>query len=662
MVRVLSRHLIKLNLSNLSRHYHSNHLQLQQQHNLSLPGSLSLFEYQRQQLQLLEAQLIYVLDRCNNLAQLKQTHAQLLRKYLDQSSFVLTKFIRVSTKLNVSIGLYPRLVFDQVRYPNPFLWTALIRGYSILGPFDESVVVYNCMRRGGIRPMSFTFSALFKACSGLFNVGLGRQLHAQVVWIGGYHDDLYVSNTLIDMYVKCGFLECGRRVFDEMGERDAISWTSLIVAYTKSRDMEAAAELFDGLPDKDMVAWTAMVTGYAQNAKPKEALKLFESMQDAGVNTDEVTLVGVMSACAQLGAGKYARWIRDVAEKAGLSPARNVVVGSALIDMYSKCGSLEEAYRVFQMMEVRNVYSYSAMIVGFAMHGRVNEAMSLFYEMGQTDIKPNKVTFIGVLTACSHTGIVQQGRQIFSNMDKDYGVAPSADHYACMVDLLGRAGHLEEAYELVKTMSVEPHGGVWGALLGACRIYKNPEMAEVAAKHLFELDPNDIGNYVLLSNIYALAGKWDDVSRIRKLIRTRGLKKNPGCSLVEAKDGVIHEFFAGDMTHPKSKEIKEALEELLQTLRLEGYKPILSSVVHNLSDEEKERLLKTHSEKLALVFGLLTTSPGSVITIVKNLRICEDCHIVICGASKVTGREIVVRDNMRFHHFHDGVCSCGDFW
>ncbi|KAF8400271.1 hypothetical protein HHK36_013568 [Tetracentron sinense] len=620
------------------------------------------FSEQQQQRNLLESRLVSVLHGCNDHNQIKQVHAHLLRKGLGQCSFLLTKLLRMLTKLNVPMEPYPRLLFDQVQQPNSFLWTALIRGYSLHGPFIESILLYNSMRLEGTRPVSFTFTALIKACTAILNLDLGRQIHAQTISIGGFESDLYVGNTLIDMYVKCGILECGRRVFDEMPERDVISWTSLIVAYTKCGDMEAAAGLFDDLPVKDMVAWTAMVTGYSQNAKPREALRLFERMRDSGVETDEVTLVGVISACAQLGAAKYATWIRDIAEQAGLGPATNVVVGSALIDMYSKCGSVEEAYQVFKGMNERNVFSYSAMIVGFAMHGRAEAAMQLFSEMVETETRPNRVTFIGVLTACSHVGMVEQGRRLFATMKEVYGVLPSADHYACMVDLLGRAGHLEEAHELVKSMPIEPHGGVWGALLGACRIHGNADIAETSANHLFELEPNGIGNYILLSNIYASAGKWDDVSKVRKLMRKKGLRKNPGCSWVEAKDGVIHEFFAGDMTHPKSSEIKLALEELLHRLKLHGYKPNLSCVVYDVSDEEKQRLLMTHSEKLALVFGMLITSDGSTIRIVKNLRMCEDCHTVMCGASGIMRREIIVRDNMRFHHFHDGICSCGNFW
>lgn len=492
---------------------------------------------------------------------------------------------------------------------------------------------------------------------------VGRQIHAQTILVGGFNSDLFVNNTLIDLYVRCECLNDARKVFDEMPERDVISWTSLIVAYAKREDMNAAEVLFDGLAEKDMVVWTAMITGYAQNARPKEALCLFEKMREEGVETDEVTLVGAISACAQLGVAKYAVSIRDIAEHAGLGPTKNVIVGSALIDMYSKCGSVDEAYQVFEGMTERNIFSYSAMILGFAMHGKAVEAIRLFSEMvSMTSIRPNEVTFIGVLTACSHAGMVDQGWLFFTSMRDNYGITPSADHYTCMVDILGRAGHIEEAYNLIAVMPIKPHAGVWGALLGACRIHGKPHIANIAADHLFELEPDAIGNYVLLSNIYASAGMWDDTLRIRKLMKEKRLRKNPGCSWVESHDGFLHEFFAGDESHPRFHEIIEVLEELLVCLKQVGHLPKLNSVVYNVSEKEKERLLKTHSEKLAFGFGLLTSAAGNAIRIVKNIRMCEDCHSFMCGASFVLERKIVVRDNMRFHHFHGGVCSCNGFW
>ncbi|XP_038722859.1 pentatricopeptide repeat-containing protein At5g44230 [Tripterygium wilfordii] len=647
--------LIRFIPKQLSRHY-------QRQQPVPATQSFIPFSQLQQERELLESHLVYTLHGCTNLNQIKQVHAHILRKGLDQSCYVLTKLIRMLTEVNVPMDQYPRLVFYQVKHRNPFLYTALIRGYALQGPFSESVLLYNSMRREGIGPVSFTFSALFKLCGAVGDVNLGKQIHAQTILIGGFLSDLYVGNSMIDMYVKCGFIDCGREVFEEMPNRDVISWTELIVAYATSGSMESAGELFEGMPAKDMVAWTAMVTGFAQNAKPREAIEYFERMQAAGVSTDEVTLASVISACAQLGAAKYADWIRDIAEKSGFGPGRNVVVGSALIDMYSKCGSVEDAYKVFMVMKEKNVFSYSSMILGFAMHGHAKAAVQLFHEMEKTEIIPNRVTFIGVLTACSHTGMIDQGRQIFESMEECYDVEPSADHYACMVDLLGRAGRLDEALDLANTMPIKPNAGVWGALLGACRIHRNPDIAQIAANHLFELERNGIGNYILLSNIYASAGRRDEVSSVRKMMRERNIQKNPGCSWVETDKGVIHEFFAGDTRHPKSSEMKLALEELMDRLHANGYRAMLNSVVYDISDEEKKRILMAHSEKLALTFVLISTNSGSTIRIMKNLRTCEDCHLFMCAVSQITEREIVLRDNMRFHHFRGGKCSCGNFW
>ncbi|XP_021836580.1 pentatricopeptide repeat-containing protein At5g44230 [Spinacia oleracea] len=615
--------------------------------------------------QLSESRIISLLDSCTHLNHLKAVHASIYRCCLEQNRFVLTKLIRVLTNLNSPINGYPRAIFNQVQHPNCFLWTALIRGYVVSRLFHEAINLYDCMKRDCVRPNSFTFCTLFKAATLMGDVGLGCQLHGELFKLGGFGGSgffLHAGNTLIDLYVKCGVMESARNVFDEMPVRDVVSGTSLIVAYAKGGAMEAAMELFDELDVKDVVVWTAMITSYSQNARPRDALEMFERMQGCAIEPDEFTLAGVISACAQLGTTKYSMCIRDIAERSGHGPERNVFIGSALVDMYSKCGRVDDAYAIFKVMRERNVYSYSSMILGFAVHGRAVEAMQLFCEMKKTDIRPNRVTLIGVLTACSHAGMVEEGRKLFKTMEETYGVTPTGDHYTCMVDLLGRSGHLEEALDLAKSMPIEPHGGVWGALLGACSIYNNPETAEIAASHLFELEPNNIGNYVLFANILSSAGKWDGVSRVRKLMRIKGLKKNPACSWVEGKKGIIHEFFAGDQTHPRFREIKQVLEDLLTRLRLHGYQPNLVSVSYDVSDDDKRQILMTHSEKLALAFELLSTESAHTIRIMKNLRICEDCHIFMCGASKITEREIVVRDNLRFHHFRDGSCSCGNFW
>ncbi|KAL3654828.1 hypothetical protein CASFOL_000614 [Castilleja foliolosa] len=617
---------------------------------------------QLQLIKQLEFQLISILQDCKSVSQIKQTHAYIIRKCLHQSSYIISKLIRMLSNFNVSTPSYGASIFSQVRYPNAFLYTALIRGYLNDGMYNESVIVYNSMRKDGITPVTFTYTALLKASATETDINLGRQLHGENIKFGGFSVDLFVGNGLIDMYLKCGWLDYGRKVFDEMPERDMISWTSLVDAYAKSGDMGSASELFRELPEKDTVAWTAMVTGFVHNAKPREALEYFERMQNVGVQVDEVTLVGVINACAQLGAAKFANWVRDVADNSGFSPARSVHLGSALIDMYSKCGCVEDAYDVFESMREKNVYSYSSMIIGLAIHGRANSAIKLFEEMVRMGVGPNTVTFIGVLGACSHAGLVEQGKSFFEKMESFYGVKRCVDHYNCMVDLLGRTGRLDEALSLVQRMPMEPNAGVWGALLGACRMHVNPDVAEIAAKNLFKLEPLNMGNYILLADVYAKAERWEDVLKVRKLIRKKGLRKSPAFSWVEGVKGEIHEFYASDTTHPRSGEITEVLENVTKRLKMKGYEQNLKSVLYDVSDEEKRRILMNHSEKIALAYALLTTDDGSAIRIVKNLRICEDCHLFMCYASEISEREIVVRDNMRFHHFSRGSCSCCNFW
>ncbi|PKU69595.1 pentatricopeptide repeat-containing protein At5g44230 [Dendrobium catenatum] len=627
-----------------------------------LPPPLPSFPRQRA----LDSLLFSAISSSSSVLQLRQIHALLHRFGLHASSFLVAKLLRRLTDLGIlPPNPYPSLVFSQVPSPNSFLWTAFIRSHSSTLPSasadaDSPLSVYSLMRRQfpPPPPLTFTFSALLKSAQSLSD---GIQIHAQTISIGGFDSDLFVLNTLTDMYIRSGHVIHARQVFDEMPVRDVLSWTSLIVAYSRNGDMNSAAGLFHCSPEKDVVSWTAMVSGYSQNSQPREALAVFKKMQEGGVAFDDILLVSVINACAQLGTCNYASWIRQVVDQAGIQ--LNVFVGSALIDMYGKCGLIDDAQQVFAEMSEKDVYSYSAMISGLAAHGRADEAIHLFEVMVRsTTVRPNRVTFVGVLTACSHAGFVEKGRCYFSLMMNEYRITPDPDHYTCMVDLLGRAGLVEEALKLVQTMPIESNGAVWGALLGACRIHVKPEIAKIASEHIFRLEPDSIGNYIVLSNIYASAGMLDEVSNIRKMIRGRGLRKNPASSWMESGDGVIHEFFAGDDLHPRSKEIKEVIEYLLQSLRLVGYVPVLSSIVYDMSDNEKERILKGHSEKLALGFGVLTTVVRGVIRIMKNIRICEDCHLVMKMASGAIERDIIVRDSLRFHHFKNGLCSCRDFW
>lgn len=372
---------------------------------------------------------------------------------------------------------------------------------------------------------------------------------------------------------------------------------------------------------------------------------------------DEITFVSVLAACSHLGALNVVRWIENA-----LKGMINVKIGTALVDAFSKCGSVEDARRVFDGMPDRNVMTWTVMIQGLAMFGYGEEAIALFEEMIKVGVRPDDVTFIGVFYACSHSGLVDEGRRMFDRMIKCFKIAPKMEHYGCLVDLLGRAGLLEEALRLIEDMPFEPTPAIWGSLLSACR--KTPEnlqVIEYVANRLMEIEPENDATYVLLSNIYADNDQWDGVARVRALMKERGIRKTPGCSSVEV-NGTIHEFTVGDQSHACVAEINEMLEEIDCKVRDLGHVVDTTKVLLDIEEGEKKNALMLHSEKLALAFALIATAPPSSIRIMKNIRICSDCHSVMKLASKAYGREIIVRDRNRFHKFTDGNCSCLDFW
>ncbi|XWS53009.1 hypothetical protein CRYUN_Cryun11dG0121000 [Craigia yunnanensis] len=415
------------------------------------------------------------------------------------------------------------------------------------------------------------------------------------------------------------------------------------------------------MPRQDITAWNAFISGYEQNEKPKEALSIYHDLQLSKIaKPDEITLVSTLSACAQLGAMEIGGCIHAYIKEQGIK--LNCHLTTSLIDMYSKCGDIKKALEVFYSVERRDVFVWSAMIAGLAMHGHGRAAIDLFSRMQETTIKPNSVTFTNVLCACSHAGLVKEGKTFFNQIDPVYCIPPEVQHYSCMVDILGRAGLLEEAVEFIEKMPIVPSDSVWGALLGACQIHGNVELAEQACSHLLELDPGNHGAYVLLSNVYAKTGKWDSVSRLRKHMRMTGLKKEQGCSAIEF-NGVIHEFLAGDNCHPLSKEIYSKLEEIVMRLKSVGYVPNKSHLLQLIEEDDmQEHALNLHSEKLAIAFGLLYIEASQPFRIIKNLRVCGGCHSVAKLVSRLYNREIILRDRYRFHHFSGGHCSCKDYW
>ncbi|CAH9080293.1 unnamed protein product [Cuscuta europaea] len=329
--------------------------------------------------------------------------------------------------------------------------------------------------------------------------------------------------------------------------------------------------------------------------------------------------------------------------------------------MYAKCGNVRDARLVFDTLNERDLVSWNAMVSGYSMHGLGSEALKIFETMRSMDIKPNTLTFVGVLSACSNTGSLDLGEMYFSSMRDHYGIEPSVEHYTCMVSLLGRLGHLDRAVKMIEEIPFEPSIMIWRALLGACVLHHNVELGRTAAERVLEMDPLDNSTYVLLSNIYATAKKWGNVSFVRKSMKKKHIKKEPGLSWVE-NQGMVHYFSVGDVSHPDIKLIHAMLEWFNLKSKADGYVPNLDSVLLAVEDDEKAQLLWVHSERLALAFALIRTPQSSPIRIIKNLKICMDCHAAIKIISALVHREIIIRDINRYHHFQDGICSCGDYW
>ena len=463
------------------------------------------------------------------------------------------------------------------------------------------------------------------------------------------------------MYMKCGSFEDAKRLFDKMQDKDIFSWTTMLDGYAKLGEYDEARHVFDAMPRKDIAALNALISAFEQNGKPKEALAVFRELQlSKDAKPDEVTLVCALSASAKLGAMDLGRWIDVYIKKHGIK--LNYHLTTSLIDMYAKCGDLEKALEVYYSVERKDVFVWSATIAGLAMHGHGRATLDLFSKMLEAKVKPNAVTFTNVLCACSHKGLVNEGQRLFYQMEPVYGVVPGEKHYACMVDMLGRSGLLQEAVKFIEKMPILPTISVWGALLGACRLHGNIELAGQACSRLLELDPRNHGAYVLLLNIYARTGKWDRVSGLRKNMRDFGLKKEPGCSSIEV-NGIVHEFLVGDNSHKLSKEINSKLDEITAKLKSVGYVPNKSYLLQLVEEEDmKEQALNLHSEKLAIAYGLISMGPSQPIRVVKNLRVYGDCHPVAKLKSGLYEREIILRDRYGFHHFRGGNCSCMDYW
>ncbi|CAN1267511.1 Putative pentatricopeptide repeat-containing protein At5g13230, mitochondrial [Linum perenne] len=474
----------------------------------------------------------------------------------------------------------------------------------------------------------------------------------------GHECNAFIGTALIDAYSVSGLVECARRAFDEIVCKDMVSWTGLLELYLKSGDSDAL-RLFEEMPRDDVVSWSFMIARHAQTGMGKEALELFQQMRGEMVMANQYTFASVLQACATMEALDFGTQIHCLGVKTKYD--ENTVVGNALIDMYAKCGSIKDAHLVFESLSKNDEVSWNTMISGYSMHGLSGEALRVFDTMQESGVRPNQMTFVGVLSACSNGGLLDRGEAYFKLMVEDYGIEPCMEHYSCMVWLLGRSGNLNRAYKLIQEMPLEPTLMAWRALLGSCVIHNDTELGKLCAEHILEIEPEDESTHVLLSNMYAKTGSWRDVASVRRSMKRKGVNKEPGLSWIE-NQGVVHYFTVDDVSHPDLKMIYGMLEWLNMKARQEGYSPDRKVVLRDIKDGEKERHLWVHSERLALAFGLIRTPGRSPIRIIKNLRICADCHAAIKLISKIVKRDIIVRDMNRFHHFDNGTCSCGDYW
>ncbi|KAG0448556.1 hypothetical protein HPP92_027780 [Vanilla planifolia] len=660
-----------------------------------------------------------LLQSCASFVHFLQIHCQILRHHLAADPFIASKLLEFSAASPHGSLAYARKLFDCIPQPNVFSWNTLIRGHASSPNPSAALRIFHSMLFAGIAPNSYTFPFALKACARLLALREGKQLHG-FMCKSGADMDVFSVNGLISMYCACRQVELGQQVFDsslvrdvaswtsmlsgyvecqllerawsffcEMPERGVVSWNAMINGYVKFGDVEAARKLFEMMPERnaeswntliagfakcghlDMasklfeempcrngVTWSAMISAYAQWGQPSDALVLFEEMKCQGVWPNYAAIVSVLSACSQLGALDRGKKVHSYIERNKMK--MDSVIGTALIDMYSKCGSIDKALETFSSLVQKDVFSWSAIIGGLAVNGHGAKALEFFRLMEEDGVWPNEVTFLGVLCACSHAGLVDLAKHFFHSMSTIYRIQPQIEHCGCMVDVLSRAGHLHEAVALVESIPGKGNPELWVTLLGASWIHGDIKIAEAAVHRLMEIKPDDGGVYVILSNIYAMKGMWDKAKESRMLMKSKGLKKEPSRCLIEIH-GVVHEFYVGDLSHPETSQIYKKLNEIFIRIRLAGYGSNTRPVLFDIEEEEKEHVVAHHSEKLAVAYGLICMGEKE-IRVFKNIRICRDCHTFMKQVSKVYERKIILRDRNVFHYFNEGSCSCGDYW
>ncbi|OVA00435.1 Pentatricopeptide repeat [Macleaya cordata] len=518
--------------------------------------------------------LLPLLQKCQNLKQFKQIHAHILKSsYLPQSPNSVGHLLSVAAlSSNADLFAYSRLIFRHLTHRNTFIYNTMIRAYAQTHSPVPAIFCYLDMLNYGLTANNYTFPPLIKACTLLLvpsSKSIGSLVHAHVVKFG-FKDDPFVLSALIVFYSSILDMVTARKLFDGIPKKDVVLWTAMIDGYGKMGNVEKARELFDEMPERNVISWSAMMAGYSRVNDFKEVLSLFREMQETGERPNDSILVSVLTASAKLGALAQGIWVHSYVKKYNLES--NLILATAISDMYAKCGCIEAALSVFEGILNKDVGAWNAIISGVAMNSDAEKSLELFHKMAVQKIQPNETTFVSILTACTHAGLVDEGLKLFDQMETMYQVKPQLEHFACVVDLLSRAGFLEEAEKFIEEKMGGLGGGdanVWGALLGACRIYGNVKVGNRVWKKLANLRVADCGTYVSLYNIYKEAGWEMDATRVRNSLTELGLKKKPGCSLIEV-DGMVDEFVAGDLSHPQADEICKILNSLFKVVNLEN--------------------------------------------------------------------------------------------
>ncbi|KAJ9152340.1 hypothetical protein P3X46_025914 [Hevea brasiliensis] len=579
-------------------------------------------------LRLKEQECLTLLRRCMHMEEFRQAHAQILKWGFFSNSFCASNLLATCALPDWGSMDYASSIFQQIEEPGTFEFNTMIKGYAKDFNMEKSLFVYCEMLEKGVHSDNFTFPSLLKACAWLKAIKEGMQIHGHIFKIG-LESDLYVQNSLINMYGKCGKIQLSSAVFEQVDLKDVASWSAIIAVHTS------------------FGMWC-------------ESLKLFKEMgHDRSCRPEESLYVSMLSACSHLGALDFGRCLHGILLR-NISEL-NLTVQTSLTDMYINCGCIEKGLCLFQRMIKKNKFSYSVMISGLAMHGCSKEALEFFSEMLEEGLEPDDVIYVGVLSACSRAGLVEEGLQCFNRMKFEHGIEPTIQHYCCIVDLMGRAGMLNEALEFIRTMPIDPNDIVWRSLLSACKAHHNLKIGEIATKSSVPLILHNPSDLLILSHMYARAKKWEDSAMVRTELACQHLHQTPGFSLVEVKRK-IYRFVSQDMSHRESEDIYEMIHQMEWQLKFEGYSPDTSQILLDVDEEEKRQRLKAHSQKLAIAFALIHASQGIPIRITRNLRMCNDCHTYTKSISKIYTREIIVRDRNYFHHFKDGACSCRDYW